>query len=180
MPSRRMAKWLWTGPPSRALLTQQCPSGPWNPSENQPPSMPAAPGPHTPPGLCFTGPTCFTCAQLQTWLLLNACALPRQPFPHAPGSSEQVRNSKFRRIPSGGLLDKTEKQEIQPVQGLRTCIFLVQYQMELRKPNHLLIFVCVKNQRSRAHFSSVGCLWSAGGISALQGPTQKVSFDLSL
>lgn len=42
-------------------------------------------------------------------LLLNTCALPRQPFPYTPSSSEQLRNSKSRMIPSGGLLDKTNE-----------------------------------------------------------------------
>lgn len=87
--------------------------------------------------------------RFRTALLLNACALPRQPFPNTPSSSKQTRNSKSRMIPSGGLLDKTDKRQIQPVQGLMACTFLVYYQMELRKHNsHLLIFfVCCEQPK---------------------------------
>lgn len=151
MPSRSTVKLLWPGPPSRTPLTQQCPSGMWNRSESQPPSMPNAPGPDRAvlywPNLFHscTGPELRCC-----WVHV--------PFPNTPSSSEQLRNSKSRMIPSGGLLGKTEERQIQPVQGLMACIFLVYYHMELRKPkSHLLIFVCCETKGHGLTF----LLWAA-------------------
>lgn len=174
MPSRRTAKLLWPGPPSRAPLTQQCPLGTGNQLESQPLWVPNAPGPDRAvlywPNLFHscTGPELHCC-----WM--------HAPFPNTPSSSEQLRNSKSRMIPSGGLLDKTDKWQMQPVQDLKACIFLVCYHMELRKPNsHVLISsVCCEEPKVTGSLFFCGLPLKCGCHQCSAGPTQKVPFDPS-
>lgn len=145
MPCRRTAKLLWLGPPSGALLTQQCPSETRNWLESQPPSVPGVPRPDTLAGLWFTSSTCFTCAQvLKCSVAASICPTITCPtitgLPHEHlALQKRWESPKSRRIPPGSLLDIRDKHQIQPVQGLMICVFLMQYQMKSRKPHSCLL-----------------------------------------